>query len=219
MAEHILVREGGWCRLILDDLGMEVMVRFALTPSGRLSIAEMAIGRVPGVTADALRAIPVGKVEAWANGPGRDLVMDEVTRRRGLGISEKVELDQRERADADMRAHWGLSEEGLPLDEGSTVEDEDVTVEDQPAEEAERQPLRSRVRNLRLRVPEGQPKPDSFYREVARLYSEVAVDAARPAAVLAEANGVPATRVHGWVKEARRRGLLTARPRQVRRNQ
>ena len=33
--------------------------------------------------------------------------------------------------------------------------------------------LRSRVRSLRLKVPEGQPKPDSFYRKVARLYSEL----------------------------------------------
>jgi hypothetical protein len=41
--------------------------------------------------------------------------------------------------------------------------------------------LRSRVRNLRLRVPDGQPKPDSFYREVARLYSGVAFNTSRPA--------------------------------------
>jgi hypothetical protein len=77
--------------------------------------------------------------------------------------------------------------------------------------------LRSRVRNLRLSVPEGQPKPDSFYRKVAHLYSEVQVNTARPAAVIAEANGIPVSTVHGWVKEARRRGLLAAGERQARR--
>jgi hypothetical protein len=79
--------------------------------------------------------------------------------------------------------------------------------------------LASRVRNLTLRVPEGQPKPDSFYREVARLFGEASVNSPRPAAVIAEANEVKVSTVHGWVKEASRRGLLAPGERQVRRQQ
>ncbi len=51
-------------------------------------------------------------------------------------------------------------------------------------------------------------KPDSFYERVADLFSYLAGMSDRPATDLAEANGVPVTTVHGWVKEARRRGLL-----------
>ena len=77
--------------------------------------------------------------------------------------------------------------------------------------------LHSRVRNLKLRIPEGQPKPDSFYREVARIFAGLAVNTPRPAAVIAEANSVPISRIHGWIKEARRRGLLAPGERQARR--
>jgi len=61
-----------------------------------------------------------------------------------------------------------------------------------------------------LAVPERQPKPDSFYRAVADAFAHLTTTSTRPAAVLAEANGVPVTQVHGWVKEARRRSLLPA---------
>jgi hypothetical protein len=65
-----------------------------------------------------------------------------------------------------------------------------------------------RRRSTRLMVPEGPRKPDSFYRRVAVTYSALADHSTRPAAELAEANGVPTTTVHRWVKEARKRGFL-----------
>jgi hypothetical protein len=65
-----------------------------------------------------------------------------------------------------------------------------------------------RRRSARLRVPDGPRKPDGFYRQVAATYSALAALSPRPAAELAEANNVPASTVHRWVKEARRRGFL-----------
>jgi hypothetical protein len=65
-----------------------------------------------------------------------------------------------------------------------------------------------RRRSARLTVPQGSRKPDSFYRRVAEIYSALAVHSTRPAAELAEANGVPPTTAHRWVKEARKRGFL-----------
>lgn len=59
-----------------------------------------------------------------------------------------------------------------------------------------------------LKVPEGRRKPDSFYQDVAVAYVELSGRSKQPAADLAEANGVPVTTVHRWVKEARRRGLM-----------
>jgi transposase-like protein len=70
-------------------------------------------------------------------------------------------------------------------------------------------PERTRRRpNLKVRVPEGRNRPDSFYEQVAERFSYLTTVSQRPATELAEANDVPVTTVHGWVKEARRRGLL-----------
>jgi hypothetical protein len=61
---------------------------------------------------------------------------------------------------------------------------------------------------LRLAVPQGRPKPDGFYQQVAEVFGYLTTVSQRPANVLAEANDVPTTTVHGWVKEARKRGFL-----------
>jgi hypothetical protein len=68
-------------------------------------------------------------------------------------------------------------------------------------------PKRRRPR-LKLEIPSGSPKPDKFYRQVADRFAYLATVSKRPATDLAAANDVPATTVHRWVKEARRRGLL-----------
>lgn len=61
---------------------------------------------------------------------------------------------------------------------------------------------------LRLRVPAGRTKPDAFYEKVAEIYSLASAYERSPARLIADANNVPVTTVHGWVKEARRRKLL-----------
>jgi hypothetical protein len=61
----------------------------------------------------------------------------------------------------------------------------------------------------RLGVPSPpRSKPDVFYKRVADVYRELVGWTNRPAVELAEANGVPVTTAHRWVKEARRRGFL-----------
>jgi hypothetical protein len=75
-----------------------------------------------------------------------------------------------------------------------------------------------RVPTLRdLRIPKQLfvPEPgtrryrDDFYRRVADLYSWCVVAGMAPTPALAKANGdVPASTVHAWIKEARRRGVL-----------
>lgn len=66
---------------------------------------------------------------------------------------------------------------------------------------------------LKLKVPKGYGRPDSFYRDVADRYAYLTTVSNRPANELAEANEVPVTTVHGWVKEARKRGFLPAQGR------
>ena len=69
-------------------------------------------------------------------------------------------------------------------------------------------PTVERRASARLTVPAGRSKGDDFYRQVAAAYSYLAARGNRPAVELAEANGVPLTTAHRWVKEARRRGFL-----------
>lgn len=61
---------------------------------------------------------------------------------------------------------------------------------------------------LKLKVPAGRPKPDQFYAAVAERFAYLATVSNKPATDLAEANDVEPKTVHGWVKEARRRGFL-----------
>ncbi|SNR82354.1 hypothetical protein SAMN04488107_0062 [Geodermatophilus saharensis] len=61
---------------------------------------------------------------------------------------------------------------------------------------------------LKLEVPEDRRKPDEFYARVADAYLAQATISNRPAHDLAEANDVPKSTAHRWLKEARSRGLL-----------
>ncbi|MEX2556342.1 MAG: hypothetical protein WEB06_11990 [Actinomycetota bacterium] len=63
-------------------------------------------------------------------------------------------------------------------------------------------------RELRLPSTPGHRKPDDFYVTVGGLYRRLVANGVRPAPALAEANRVPETTVHRWIREARRRGFL-----------
>ena len=64
-------------------------------------------------------------------------------------------------------------------------------------------------RGLRITVPKGRRRPDEFYEKVARLYGQLsATGSRRPASDIAEANDLPVSTVHRWIKEARSWGLL-----------
>jgi hypothetical protein len=60
----------------------------------------------------------------------------------------------------------------------------------------------------RLRAPASRPYPDSFYEDVASSYLACIESGTKPAPLLASYWRVPVTTIHGWVKEARRRGIL-----------
>jgi hypothetical protein len=62
--------------------------------------------------------------------------------------------------------------------------------------------------SLRIHVPDEVPYPNSFYERVADAYGAAAAYSDRPAVDIAEKSGVPVERVHGWIKGARKRGLL-----------
>jgi hypothetical protein len=65
-----------------------------------------------------------------------------------------------------------------------------------------------RTKAPRLNVPARRPYPDEFFRKLADLYARLAREGERPAKTIADANGIPMGTVYGWIREARRRGLL-----------
>lgn len=71
--------------------------------------------------------------------------------------------------------------------------------------------LESKRPSMKLRIPTTRKKPNSFYQGVAYRQGWLVDEGVRnPASVIAEANDVPVTTVHRWIKEARARGLLPA---------
>jgi hypothetical protein len=64
--------------------------------------------------------------------------------------------------------------------------------------------------SMKLDIPADRRKPDDFYRTVADLYQWLSARVSRPAEEIADANGVPSTTVHRWIKEARHRGIMPA---------
>lgn len=96
----------GWCRLSMGRT--EGMVRFGLRPSGRLVITELVLACDSWLDAPELRAVPMARIEAWANGPDGESLR--------LAVKERAEVDptaadDQERASANQRASWGLSVE------------------------------------------------------------------------------------------------------------
>jgi hypothetical protein len=163
------IGRGGWIAFANHDLPDWVYVRVKENEHGRLVITELYLAR-ERVDSAALRALPLGRIEALAN---------------SLPIAEEIRAKLKE-----------------PLRPG--VE----PLSPEPRQRWEPREIISPTPHLlHLAVPKGT-KPDSFYKEAAELYAELAIRSRRPAADLAERSGVSVASVHRWIAEARRRGYL-----------
>lgn len=183
----------GWCEVALRDEGgpaPRVLVKLAREEGGgRTVIARMIyVGdghtmlRQPvlPVTSAALRALPIGRIEAAIN--KTDLPAD-VFGDDGLDNGFGVHFAP---VDAALAAYLEQTEHRW-LNWSRTL----------PAAPA-REPL-SR--------PDGTD-PDAFSRRVAQAYMAAVESTGAPAKALAEEAGVPVTTVHRWIREARQRGHL-----------
>lgn len=146
-----------------------VLVRIAAGADGRLVLAGL---RIDGeLSAELLRAIPVGRIEAAANAQ-LTIVNDHVVLSATPGPRDGA-----------------MPRQPRPVDTGWEMTD----------------PVGATAR------PNGTRRggrPDSFYQGVAGRYQDLTQRSSRPAADLAEADNVPVTTAHRWIKEARRRGFL-----------
>lgn len=159
----------------------EVMarVRFEVGADGRLEVADVQLEAEPRLTGEILRSFPLAQMEAAANGRWRDALLKHIA-----DSGTKVEQ---------AKDNWFTT-----VGAGHR----EIVVEAKSLKQ-------HRQRSLRLPIPDVRKRPDSFYSKVAELYSALAADGSRkPASEIAQANDVPVTTVHRWIKEARDRKLL-----------
>jgi hypothetical protein len=180
----LIVGRDGWAYWFNSQLdNADVWLRFKRSEGGRFEIVDAHIsGKVSGPL---LRSLPLSRIEASVNAPGLDRSL-EWRFNKGEPVGPGLWPDTKAKKNL---LKW---REG-PAQEDATVRPATVALS---------------VNIPPVKIKAGK-KPDDFYKQVAERYSALASQTRRPAAVLAEKNGVPASTIHRWVREARRRGLLS----------
>ena len=161
--------------------GATLEVRLEAESDGRVHVTELRLRGEIGT--DTLRAIPLGRIEAAANAL---VTAFDVVEMAGA-VHERKRGGSRSDPAPDM---WETVSASAPVE----------------------RPTRRRPRSLVVdtgdEAASGRGRSDAFYAQVAALYRDLSLDSSRPAALIAEANEVPVTTAHRWIKEARRRGHL-----------
>jgi hypothetical protein len=186
MNDNVSFLEDGWIlwnrsRPGTTDGLMVYAQLYADNPGERGHIGHMVImGR--DLSSDAVRNIPVGRLETLAN------------------------------TNPDFKPHVpGVDDSGKMWQAVRAVQIEaNRQLLNKARRKASREPEPSQPRTP-LERPD-RSNPDEFYSRVADAYREVVKDTSKPAVVLAKEADVPVGTVHRWILEARRRGFLpTAR--------
>lgn len=200
----LTVGNGGWALFQLD--GGQLYVRFTES-EGRLRPAELYVPQFSG--ARTVRTIPFGDLEAWVNEPEtRAEVLGGIRTPAPLLSTAITYFSVR----LGKRPTWGWSW----ADEMLASQQPDrfpglTAAKPRRVTSVELRETDPDVIDARLDIPAARPYGDDFYRSVAAVYSELAPIVRDPANRIADANGVAEiTRVHRWIKEARRRGFLAA---------
>lgn len=187
------VGNGGWVVFSTwrGSGGLIARVRFAVCEDGRLEPVEIHLdvdpegglrGDGPGrLTGELLRTLPLSHMEIWANGGPEREQLIQEIENAGPRLERETER-WREKVASDQVQ---LNPETMK---------------------------RLRRGALKLQVPTSLKKPDAFYQRIADLYTALARSGSRkPAQEIADANGIEVSKVHRWIKEARRReGVVVA---------
>lgn len=201
---RLVLGRGGWARYEDDEIPGVVYFRFS-EHKGRLMVGELYAANQTGITVRLLQKLPLGQIESAVS-------YYEITRQIREEISEDL---SGKNAQAPSRAMSRLVPESgkvIRRNPGHISTNEYrgpavlVTIDG---------PLGEQFLNCPQSLDETSiaaagKRPDSFYRQVARLFLARRAEGSKaPALDISEAHGVPVTTVHRWVKEARRRGFLT----------
>jgi hypothetical protein len=209
----------GWAAFRVSETTPFAFARFSLRGS-RLTITKLHLADDEGIGTDALRRLPLGRVEAMANGPYRAQLED------GWSEDEEPAPDRNVFPSPEDVQEWVGELDPHRFDDLLRSPDlpghrERVEIVERWRESVAegRQTLdgfvnsstgqRWRKTLSRIRVPKTRPYPEDFYKQVANIYSALAaIGSKQPAVEIAEASKVPTSTVHRWVKEARRLNLL-----------
>lgn len=224
---------GGWVRAAIDD-DPPFEVRVRPNDRGRLEVVELRLSPGGPIDSTTLRQVPLARVEGLVNAPDlRDYIIARLDEPGGEGFDRTDQVVE----GGELKAHAGVAEgsgTAFPAQvvrgggasaaqrvAGTTAGRRgrfftvppagrriEVELTDTVTATDSLTVTRSGRPRAKLRVPTTNPKPPKFYQEVARAYLELAVEGNRPAVELAEANGVPLSTAHRWVKRARELGFL-----------
>lgn len=183
--ERLTVGNDGWVRYEAASLPARVHVRFSPAPDGgRLQATDVHVS--------------AAAYDYWSKDSFDVGLRADVLRVFPLGRIEAW-VNRSEVAEV-LRSQAGERWESEALASGMRYAfDRHLVPDDAPVFKTSRSTLT---------VPTSRARDDAFYRAVADRYSAAATQSRGPARLLAEANDVPVSTIHGWVKEARRRGFL-----------
>lgn len=191
-----MVSDGGWILVAYPAPEHRLYLRVEEREDGRLRIVELLLSAPGGLSGTLLRDLPLGAWEAQINAPEMAaLLRGRLAQGCALSYDDlpfKHEMMTMDVGPMPRDADDGALELHFPSGSIGTA----VAIPVEPE------------LDLDVSASRASKRPDAFYRAVADAYSWLAGRGRRPAVELATINGVPATTVHRWIKEARRRGLL-----------
>lgn len=204
---------GGWVCYQTSRLPGVAVYRRYVDREGRLDAVEMYVETIDdstALTADVLRAIEVGRLDAWVSGSDEDVFRAQMNvpgpdlRRAARHYSSVFGGTRTNPTTGERelnRPHWVADMLFAQL--------ETTGVPQAPMPDVEAlEPAQVPEVDARLDVPPARPFGDDFYREVADIYRQLAWRTRGVAGAIADANGVEVTQVHRWVKVARAKGFL-----------
>jgi hypothetical protein len=210
----VTIGEGGWMRINgTTRAGSRpfVLVRFREDHRGELRACEYYVDGGEGVVTDhLLDSVSVRELEDLVN---YDDDLNERLRRRLHVLAVDLRRPARFYSTtfgggsfgADGRGkHWAAE---LWATQAPSIQPK-VPQAPVPSESITSDTTQLTKADCRIRLPDTRKYPDEFYARVALLYRRLVARGQPPAALLASANGVPATTAHRWIKEARRRRIL-----------
>jgi Helix-turn-helix domain len=230
---HLSAANGGWVRVTIDD-DPPFDVRVRPNERGRLEVVELRLAPGGPIDSTTLRRVQLAHVEAQVNVANlREYIVDRlevpgpmvfdrtdaivepgVAEGHGVAYDATVRVTEHASGEAhgQQRVTGQASGRRVEVELTDSVSVADSLTVEQAVEREEALPIEvvigARRPRARLRVPTSNPKPLSFYRQVADAYMGLRAQGNRPAVELAEANGVPVTTVHRWIRRARELGFL-----------
>lgn len=190
---------GGWVRLLTDDLPGLLYVRLEAGPTGQWEVRDLFLaGDDEPITGEHLRKIRLAQIEADAaefDDRMRSFLAEPAPDLRTLAAFFTTRYNPAKADGADWVQQSFLAQRDLAS--------------------RPKLPRRPRIPALptpgprrKLERPRGTRYSDDFYRQVANAYRHSVAEGKAPAPQMQTETGAPITTIHRWIRQARKRGHL-----------